>query len=151
MTSNNPVTYINISDTYGDAVEVTIDDYIELNPDGGFDARIDGIYEDDELIARPLDNTRKGEIVASSSRLSKLVSHQVTMAGWRWYGVWSGDEVTVGFGTPIEKKSCDDCDMVTEHVIRRTHVLDGEYWEHTVCLDCKTHQYSLWGIAPFSP
>ncbi len=43
--------YINISERYGDDVQVTINDYRKLNPDGNFTADADGIYENGELIA----------------------------------------------------------------------------------------------------
>jgi len=105
MTSNNPVTYINISDKYGDAVEVTIDDYIELNPDGDFTADADGIYEDDELIARPLDNDDDDQVdddvpaetlyqpvddrlgdsePTTASQIIELVSDWWELPGWRF-------------------------------------------------------------------
>lgn len=37
--------FVNISERYGDAVEVTIDDYRELNPEGEFVADSDEIRE----------------------------------------------------------------------------------------------------------
>ena len=43
--------YMNISDKYGDNVEVTVEDYQELNPQGDFEERYDGIYENGEMIA----------------------------------------------------------------------------------------------------
>jgi hypothetical protein len=51
------ITYINIDERYGDAVEVTIDDYRELNPEGEFSQNWRGIYEDGELIAEAQDDT----------------------------------------------------------------------------------------------
>lgn len=44
-------TYINIDERYGDAYPVTIADYQELNPNGDFEERYDGIYEDGKQIA----------------------------------------------------------------------------------------------------
>ena len=51
--------FINVSDRYGDQVEVTIKDYQELNPDGNFEVKGDEIREylsdkpgDFEVIAR---------------------------------------------------------------------------------------------------
>lgn len=37
--------FINTSERYGNAELVTISDYRELNPDGEFEQRADGIYE----------------------------------------------------------------------------------------------------------
>jgi hypothetical protein len=37
--------FTNISDRYGDAVEVTVEDYQELNPDGEFQETTDSIIE----------------------------------------------------------------------------------------------------------
>lgn len=37
--------FVNTSDRYGDAVTVTVQDYVELNPEGDFEVRYDGIYE----------------------------------------------------------------------------------------------------------
>lgn len=37
--------FINIDDRYGDPYSVVISDYLELNPDGEFELRHDGIYE----------------------------------------------------------------------------------------------------------
>lgn len=44
--------YKNISEKYGDYVTVTIADYQDLNPDGNFEERSDGIYEDGEKVAK---------------------------------------------------------------------------------------------------
>lgn len=43
--------YFNISERYGDYVVVTLADYQELNPDGNFEERADGIYEGSEKVA----------------------------------------------------------------------------------------------------
>lgn len=45
--------YINTDDRYGDPVQVTIEDYRQLNPNGDFDQGKNGIYESGEPIARP--------------------------------------------------------------------------------------------------
>ena len=37
--------YLNISERYGDEVEVTLNDYRELNPEGEFFQTSDGIFE----------------------------------------------------------------------------------------------------------
>ena len=53
MTSFNEArTYVNTEERYGDNVEVTINDYLWLNPTGIFEDDIDGIYElvDDEWV-----------------------------------------------------------------------------------------------------
>jgi hypothetical protein len=49
--SDDTDAYYNIDDRYGDYVHVTIDDYLELNPDGNFEIGFNGIYEDGILIA----------------------------------------------------------------------------------------------------
>lgn len=51
-TETPDATYINIDERYGDAYSVTLEDYIELNPDGDFTADEEGIYEDGEMIAQ---------------------------------------------------------------------------------------------------
>lgn len=43
--------YINISERYGDPVPVTVQDYLDLNPEGDFSADESGIYEGYEQIA----------------------------------------------------------------------------------------------------
>lgn len=53
-------TFINISERYGDAVPVTVADYLELNPDGDFMELAAGIFEffdndSRELIAKPVE------------------------------------------------------------------------------------------------
>lgn len=50
-------TYINIDERYGDAYSVTLEDYIELNPDGDFTSDDEGIYEDGEMIAQATEGT----------------------------------------------------------------------------------------------
>jgi len=49
--------FMNTSDKYGDYIQVTIEDYRELNPDGNFEEKLDGIYEDGEMIAVLVENT----------------------------------------------------------------------------------------------
>lgn len=48
--------YMNISDKYGNEVEATIEDYRELNPDGNFEERYDGIYENGEMVAEVIES-----------------------------------------------------------------------------------------------
>lgn len=49
--------YMNLDDRYGDYLAVTINDYTELNPDGNFSLKSDGIYEDGQLIAEAVIDT----------------------------------------------------------------------------------------------
>lgn len=46
--------FINEDERYGDPVQVTVEDYRELNPDGRFAQDEDGIYEDGVRIAVPV-------------------------------------------------------------------------------------------------
>lgn len=51
------ITYINISDKYGEEYEVTVADYRELNPSANITVELDGIYVDGELVAEAHEDT----------------------------------------------------------------------------------------------
>lgn len=55
QTTGTTQTFMNLDERYGDYLQVTIQDYSELNPDGDFEQKEDGIYENGELIAELID------------------------------------------------------------------------------------------------
>lgn len=56
----NAPTYTNISDRYGDAATVTLEDYENLNAFGVFEEREDGIYELVDSMGQSTDDADNG-------------------------------------------------------------------------------------------